>query len=129
MILHIVKESDWETAVTTGIYRADSLETEGFIHCSTPEQVLVPANERFHGQEGLALLCIDPAKVAAPIVFEDCYGSGQAFPHLYGPLHVEAVCAVIPFPADEDGRFVLPEELVERCPEAFAQEDARNSPP
>ena len=111
MILHIAKQSEWETAVAEGVYRADTLETEGFIHCSTTEQVLKPANERFFGQEGLALLCIDPAKVAAHIVYEDCYESGQKFPHIYGPLNVAAVTAVLPFLPGEDGRFVLPVEL------------------
>lgn len=111
MILHIVQERSWLSAGSRGDYRADSLETEGFIHCSTPEQVLGPANERFQGQEGLLLLCIDSEKVAAPIVYEDCYASGRAFPHIYGPLNSEAVTAVIPFPPLEDGSFILPEEL------------------
>jgi uncharacterized protein (DUF952 family) len=111
MILHIVKQSEWEKAAASGVYHADSLETEGFTHRSTPEQILKPANERFFGQEGLALLCIDPAKVAAPIVYEDCYESGQEFPHIYGTLDVAAVTAVLPFLPGEDGRFVLPEEL------------------
>lgn len=109
MILHIARESDWLSAVPLGAYRADSLQTEGFIHCSTLEQVLGPANAMFHGQDGLVLLCIDPEQVAAPIVYEDCYESGQAFPHIYGPLEVEAVTAVIPFPPQEDGSFILPE--------------------
>jgi uncharacterized protein (DUF952 family) len=108
MILHIAFESEWLSAMPQGFYRVDSLETEGFIHCSTPQQVLGPANERFHGQEGLVLLCIDREKVAAPIVFEDCYESGQAFPHIYGPLNIEAVTAVIPFSPQEDGGFIIP---------------------
>jgi len=111
MILHIVKMREWETAVAAGVYRPASLEAEGFIHCSTPEQVLKPANERFRGQEGLALLVIDPQKVAAPIVYEDCYESGVAFPHIYGPLPIEAVKSAIPFPAQEDGLFLFPQEL------------------
>jgi uncharacterized protein (DUF952 family) len=115
MILHIVKQSDWERAVASGVYRADSLEKEGFIHCSTPEQVLKPANERFFGQEGLSLLCIDPALVTAPIVYEDCYESGQAFPHIYGTLDIAAVTAVLPFPPGENGQFVLPEALETAC--------------
>jgi uncharacterized protein (DUF952 family) len=113
MILHIVKINEWETAVVTGIYCPASLETEGFIHCSTLEQVLTPANERFLGQEGLALLSIEPEKVAAPIVYEDCYDSGQTFPHIYGPLNVNAVTAVIPFPPQANGRFLLPEGLLQ----------------
>ena len=111
MILHIAQESAWLSAVPSGIYRADSLETEGFIHCSTPAQVLGPANERFRGQEELVLLSIDPEKVATPIIYEDCYESGQAFPHIYGPLDVAAVMAVIPFPPQADGSFLLPGEL------------------
>jgi uncharacterized protein (DUF952 family) len=111
MILHIVKFQEWETAVDAGIYRPASLETEGFIHCSTPEQVLTPANKLFLGKEGLALLVIDPEKVEAPIIYEDCYKSGHTYPHIYGPLNVEAVRIVIPFPPGEEGRFYLPKEL------------------
>ncbi len=70
-----------------------------------------PANEMFRGQKELVLLCIDPGKVTMPIDYEDCYESGQAFPHIYGPLNVEAVTTVIPFPPQKDGSFVLPEEL------------------
>ncbi len=111
MILHIANKSDWQTAVASGVYRIESLITEGFIHCSTVEQVLGPANERFHGQSGLILVCIDPEKVTAPILYEDCYESGQAFPHIYGPLNVEAVSGVITFAPQDDGSFVLPSEL------------------
>jgi uncharacterized protein (DUF952 family) len=111
MILHIVKMREWEIALEKEVYRPASLETEGFIHCSTPEQVLEPANEHFRGQQGLALLGIDPEKVVAPIVYEDSYASGQAFPHIYGPLNIEAVRVVIPFSPQEDGRFLLPTEL------------------
>ncbi len=108
MILHIARRGEWETAVTTGQYTADSLATEGFIHCSTVEQVLVPANERFRGQTDLLLLCIDPALLAAPLVYEDCYETGMLFPHIYGPLNVTAVQSVLDFPPQADGSFVLP---------------------
>ncbi len=111
MILHIVHESEWLAAVPAGLYQADSLETEGYIHCSTLEQVLGPANAMFRGQDGLVLLVIDPEKVGAPIIYEDCYESGQEFPHIYGPLEVKAVTAVIPFPPQQDGTFVLSEKL------------------
>jgi uncharacterized protein (DUF952 family) len=111
MILHITNQFEWETAVARGVYIADSLASEGFIHCSTVEQVLGPANERFHGQTGLQLLCIEPEKVAAPIVYEDCYETGQAFPHIYGPLNLDAVVQIIPLPPEPDGSFTLPPGL------------------
>lgn len=108
MILHIARRGEWDTAVTLGQYTTDSLATEGFIHCSTVEQVLVPANERFRGQTDLLLLCIDPALLAAPLVYEDCYETGMLFPHIYGPLNVTAVQSVLDFPPQADGSFVLP---------------------
>lgn len=108
MILHITSQEAWETAVSQQQYTADTLSSEGFIHCSTPAQVLGPANEFYRGQTGLVLLCIDEAQVQSPIVYEDCYEIGQAFPHIYGPLNLDAVTAVLPFPPNADGTFTLP---------------------
>jgi uncharacterized protein (DUF952 family) len=44
MILHITDRHQWEQAKADGIYRCESLETEGFIHCSTPTQLITVAN-------------------------------------------------------------------------------------
>ncbi len=108
MILHITTQAAWETAVATGQYTADSLASEGFIHCSTPTQVVGTANALFRGQPGLVLLCINPAQMQAPVVYEDCYETGQAFPHIYGALNLAAVTAVLEFPPNPDGTFSLP---------------------
>ena len=111
MILHITTYSAWQKAKTKGYYEADSLQTEGFIHCSMPHQVLGPANALFAGQPDLVLLCLDIDKVQADIVYEDCYESGQAFPHVYGRLNLDAILQVIPFPPNKDGTFSLPVSL------------------
>ncbi|HEU4328018.1 MAG TPA: DUF952 domain-containing protein [Roseiflexaceae bacterium] len=111
MILHIIPHADWRRAQAEGLYRAGSLESEGFIHCSTPAQVLAAAGAHFRNVGGLALLVIDPTRVAAPIVYEDSYGSGQEYPHIYGPLNLDAVEHVLDFPVRPDGGFDLPAEL------------------
>ncbi len=108
MIVHITASDDWEAAQANGEYRSNSLETEGFIHCSTPDQVLGPANAFYRGQQNLVLLLIDPARLAARLVYEDSYASGTEFPHIYGPLNLNAVVGVVPFPARSDGSFDLP---------------------
>ena len=110
LLLHIAREADLPGDAESD-YCAASLETEGFIHCSTLSQVLLPADRLFLGQEGLVLLCIDSRLVPHPIVFEDCYDSGEAYPHIYGPLPWTAVQSIIPFPPGADGRFRLPDEL------------------
>ena len=110
LILHITTHSDWETAVSHPPYTTASLQSDGFIHCSTPAQAVYAANEHFKGQTGFKLLCIDEDLVTAKVVYEDCYETGLKFPHIYGPLNLDAVTAVLPFPPDADGRFTrLPE--------------------
>mgnify|MGYP003620537196 CR=1 FL=1 len=108
MILHITSHADWKKAQALGDYRLNTLETEGFIHCSTSEQVLGPANEFYRGRSDLVLLVIDPARLAAELIYEDCYETGMAFPHIYGPLNLDAVTKVVPFPPRPDGTFELP---------------------
>ncbi|MCA9963146.1 MAG: DUF952 domain-containing protein [Anaerolineales bacterium] len=111
MLLHIISRSAWETAVSHPPYHPPSLDSEGFIHCSTVAQVLTPANERYQGQQDLLLLCIDPEKVTPPLIYEDCYETGQQFPHIYGPLDPAAVVSVVDFPPNSDGSFSLPAVL------------------
>ncbi len=110
-LLHIISEDEWHRVVTT--YRPASLESEGFIHCSTIENVLIPANERFRGRKDLHLLVIDRHALSAPVVFEDCEDRGIEFPHIYGPLERTSIRAVIPFPSDAAGYFSLPKAFAE----------------
>ena len=108
-LLHIAERQTWAAAVKTGEYRPESLAEEGFIHCSLPDQVEAVADAMYRGRPDLVLLVIDPANVPAEIRFEDCYQSGQEFPHIYGLLPVDAVEQVLEFKPDEDGRFTLPD--------------------
>jgi len=108
LILHITTRREWETAVSPAAYSPPSLASEGFIHCSTPEQVVYAANEHFSGQSGLLLLCLDEDRLDARVVYEDCYETGTQFPHIYGPINPEALLGVVDFDLDADGRFTLP---------------------
>ncbi len=111
MLVHITTRTAWENGRRNNNFHADSLATEGFIRCSLPEQFLVTANALFRGQTDLVLLCIEPARVEADIIYEDLYGNGEEFPHIYGPLNVGAVFNVVDFPARDDGTFFLPPEI------------------
>lgn len=108
IIYHIAAKVAWEKALTAGTYYGDTLETEGFIHCSTREQILDTANSYFRGQEGLVLLSIDASKVQSPVRYEDLYAKGQDFPHIYGPLNLDAVIHSVDFPPGKDGLFIFP---------------------
>jgi len=60
-IYHIAHRDEWEAARASGHYAADSLPTEGFIHCSEPHQIVGVANRLFRGQSDLVLLRLDPS--------------------------------------------------------------------
>jgi uncharacterized protein (DUF952 family) len=111
VLLHIAERDVWAVSVQSGAYRPDSLSQEGFIHCSLPEQVVAVANDRYRGRQDLVLLVIDPARVPAEIRYEDCYETGQEFPHIYGPLPVAAVTQVLIFEPGPDGCFGPPLSL------------------
>ena len=110
-ILHMTERSAWQAAQASGEYTAVSLTTEGFIHCSTPTQLLGVANSLYKGQPDLIILVIDPARVAPDIIYEDCYETGQQFPHIYGSLATTAVTRIVDFPCQPDGTFTLPDTL------------------
>ena len=104
-ILHITTRDAWEQALSAGAYTTPTLASEGFIHCSEPRQVARVANERFRGRQGLILLEIDPARVGAVVKHENTEGGAELFPHIYGPLNLDAVTRVVPFEPDADGGF------------------------
>jgi uncharacterized protein (DUF952 family) len=110
LLLHITQRTAWDSAQVSGSYAAPSLATEGFIHCSTPAQVVATAERFYANQRGLILLVIDPARVQAEIKYEPGADKpDELFPHIYGPLNLNAVERVVEFEPDDSGRFHLPE--------------------
>ncbi len=113
-LLHIIGREEWAAALAAGTpHRAPDQDEVGFLHLSTPELVLIPANSFYAGRDDLVLLVVDPDRLRAEVRFEEGVPpSGDLrFPHLYGPLDLDAVVAVVDFPRGEDGRFSLPPEL------------------
>jgi uncharacterized protein (DUF952 family) len=110
MILHIAPREAWQAAQVAGAYRGDTLDVQGFIHCSHPEQVAGVANARFRGRNDLLLLCIDEAKLTSELREEEGE-PGRLFPHIYGPLNLDAVVRVLDFQPGEDETFALPDSL------------------
>ena len=109
LIYHITTGADWEQARRDGPYRLSTrgvtLAQEGFIHASTARQVPLVANAYYQGDSGLVVLVIDTELVEPEIRYEQPPGSGETFPHIYGPLNVAAVVSVLPLAADASGHF------------------------
>jgi len=114
-VVHIALPHDWAAARPAGRYtvstRGVSLAEEGFIHCSLPRQVEATANAFYGDLHELVLLHIDTSKVAAPIVVEPPFpGAPDAFPHIYGPIPVDAVIGVTRWRRDERDPWSYPVE-------------------
>jgi uncharacterized protein (DUF952 family) len=99
-LLHLIEPAAWRAAREAGAVRPPSLAEVGFVHLSTPDQVHLPAARLFPGRRDLLLLVVDPARLPDEVRFEPGVpGDPEAmrFPHLYGPLPLSAVTAVVPY--------------------------------
>ena len=119
MILHLLSREAWAEAQANGQLLAPSVATEGFAHCSTEHQMVDVANKYYRGAHNMVLLNIDLAKLASELKFDPpAHIDGRPalpheplFPHIYGPINLDAVIEVIDFPSDEHGTFVTPPQL------------------
>ncbi|MEM6346122.1 MAG: DUF952 domain-containing protein [Bacteroidota bacterium] len=92
MIYHLVDADTWEKVLESdqNTYATPSLESEGFIHCSTREQLIPTATVHFVDFQELVVLEILPSKVKQILKWEPAR-DGEEFPHLYGRLPMKAV--------------------------------------
>ncbi len=97
-ILHLAALSDWEQR-SSALYEPAGLVDEGFIHLCTPTQLPGVVERYYQGRSDLLLLTVDPDRLGATLVWEDSTGSGEDFPHVYGPLELSAVLSAEPFEA------------------------------
>ncbi len=56
-VSHVVSDRDWPSA--TAVYRGGTMDTHGFIHCSTADQLIPVANRFFRGRREVRALDID----------------------------------------------------------------------
>lgn len=94
-IYHLAQPGDWAGSIDE--YRPGTFDVDGFIHCSTAEQVPEVARDLYGDKNNLILLTIDPDALGDALVYEDLYDRGEEFPHIYGPLPTIAVLATGPY--------------------------------
>jgi len=113
MILHLMRLDEWRAWRDGGPYEPASLATEGFVHCTGDDVMLLDVANRFYGDvDALVAVALDPARLTHEVKWEGpAHPDGSApaaeaplFPHVYGPLDREAVTGVRRL-ARVDGRF------------------------
>jgi len=94
VIYHIATEADWKAAQKAGAYEHPTLKSEGYIHCSLENQVPGVLERYFAGRTDLVKLVIDTDKLTSRYVFDWSQTNADTYPHIYGPINVDAVVSV-----------------------------------
>ena len=109
MIYHLALVQDWDAAASAGEYRASTLgrtlDEVGFIHASTAEQ-LPGVAELFYRDAPGDLVVLEIDESGLDVRWEDI-GTGELYPHVYGPIQPADVVSVIPAWFEDDGGFAL----------------------
>ncbi|MEV4757147.1 DUF952 domain-containing protein [Micromonospora sp. NPDC049559] len=100
LIYKLLPAAEWAEAESRGRYDGSAVDRrDGFVHLSGRDQVVETAARHFADQRDLTLLAVAAERLGPALRWEMSRG-GARFPHLYGPLPVDAVVAVSPLPAD-----------------------------
>ncbi len=92
-IYHIVLPEVWEKFKGEKFYEADSLKTEGFVHCSFAGQLETVLRRYYKGVERVLILELETEKLTSKLVNEPSTG-GEIYPHIYGKIRAEAIVEV-----------------------------------
>ncbi len=94
---------EYSQAKQSGWLERDSLQTEGFIHASPRAQLNRVANKFYTQVESPLLIALNVSKITAPVKWEPA--TGGLYPHIYGPLNMDAVVDVKPITKNSQGVF------------------------
>ena len=111
IIFHMCAKIEWQTALVNGFYKGSAQDVvDGFIHFSTTDQLSESAYKHRKGQRGLVLLSVEVDLLGEALRWERSR-EGDLFPHLYGPLSLQAVICVDALELGKEGRHKFPERL------------------
>lgn len=114
-IVCITTKNIWENSKRKSEYThstiTSSLDEVGFLHMTSPNQTM-DIIQRFVDQRDVVLLLIDLEKVTMPIKFEPTKsGRPGLFPHIYGPLNLDAVYEILEPARNKNNEFIAPDRL------------------
>jgi uncharacterized protein len=115
-IFHLTTAAELTAAPARGVLAPESLESQGFAHASYLHQLVTVANAVFADHDELVVMELDPARLSAPVRAEPPdpamppVDTESLFPHVYGPIELDAEVARHVMRRGRDG-FELPEPL------------------
>lgn len=98
-------EQEYSHAFKQGFLIRASIESEGFIHASPRNQLTRVANKYYRETLKPLILVVDKSKISAEVKWEPAAGS--LYPHIYGPLNVDAIIEKQEIALNENGEYFL----------------------
>ena len=92
-IYHIVTPEVWENFKDKDFYEAESLQTEGFIHCSFAGQLEAVLQRYYSDAERVLILEIETEKLVSKLI-EEPSTNNEFYPHIYGAINREAIVGI-----------------------------------
>ena len=110
-------DSLWANAQKVGSYSHSTINSNlsdvGFIHATKPAQTVAMLNRHFTDRNDIILLLTNLDAVDSEVKFEKpLSGKDELFPHIYGPLNINAVYATIQPKKNSSDTYIELEELV-----------------
>lgn len=95
-VFHITTPDAWADAQAAGALSPPSLAAEGFVHCSTADQLDGTLARHFASAEELLLLRLRRDLLEPELRWEEA-SHGGSYPHLYRPIALNEVAEVLPW--------------------------------
>ena len=93
LIYHIVLPEVWEKFKDEYEYEAESLRTEGFIHCSYQNQLEDVLERYYKNERKVLILHINTNRLTSALIAEPSTNR-EIYPHIYGKINSSAIAAV-----------------------------------
>jgi uncharacterized protein (DUF952 family)/GNAT superfamily N-acetyltransferase len=90
---NIVTSAWWSKQSQSNSYESETLHQEGFIHCSTKDQVTGVLERYYANQKDLLLLHINSFLLKPALKFE-LATNNELFPHVFGEINKEAIIKI-----------------------------------
>lgn len=102
---HLIPVDVWAAADADTPLVRESLDDEGFIHCTDGADALIATAERHYREDGrdFLALTVDLDALTSPWRYDD---PGKPYPHIYGPIDRAAIVGAQAVLRAPDGRFV-----------------------
>ncbi|WP_281556457.1 DUF952 domain-containing protein [Thalassomonas sp. RHCl1] len=98
-------KAEYQQAQQSGELVRDSLTEEGFIHASPKHQLTRIANKYYTKTIEPLVMVVDKFRITNEVKWEPA--TGGLYPHIYGPLNMDAVIRTVPIALNASGNFEI----------------------